>query len=156
MKFSRLCAAVLLPLILAACASGPKLAEMKSTIPTLSADQGRIYFYRSGSMIGAAVQPLIMLNGAVVGESKPGGFFFVDQAPGSQEVSTSTEVEKKLTFTLDAGQTRYVRTVIGIGFFVGRVYPELVDDATGQKELEDASYIGQPLDQSARSGAKSL
>jgi hypothetical protein len=73
---------------------------------------------------------------------------------GSQEVSTSTEVEKKLTFTLDAGQTRYVRTVIGIGFFVGRVYPELVDDATGQKELEDASYIGQPLGQGMQSGAR--
>jgi hypothetical protein len=56
----------------------------------------------------------------------------------------------------DAGQTRYVRTVIGIGFFVGRVYPELVDDATGQKELEDASYIGQPLGQVASSGGKAL
>lgn len=156
MKFSRLCAAVLLPLMLAACASGPKLAEMKSTIPTLGADQGRIYFYRSGSIVGGAVQPSIMLNGTVVGESEPGGFFFVDQAPGSQEVSTSTEVEKKLTFTLDAGQTRYVRTVVGMGFFVGRVYPELVDDATGQKELEDASYIGQPLGQAANGGGKAL
>jgi len=98
-------------------------------------------------MLGAAIQPSIMLNGTVVGDSKPGGFFFVDQAPGAKEVSISTEVEKKLTFTLERGQTRYVRTVIGFGLLVGRVYPELVDNATGEKELEETSYIGQPLSQ---------
>ena len=114
MNVNRLCVSLLLPLVLAACATGPKLSEMKSSIPTLSPEQGRIYFYRSGSAFGAAVQPSILLNGIVVGESKPGGFFFVDQAAGNKEVSTSTEVEKKLSFTLDPGQTRYVRTVIGL------------------------------------------
>ena len=72
----------------------------------------------------------------------------------NKEVSTSTEVEKKLSFTLDPGQTRYVRTVVGLGFFVGRVYPELVDDATGQKEIEEASYIGPPLQQGVKVEAK--
>jgi hypothetical protein len=142
MNVNRLCVSLLLPLVLAACATGPKLSEMKSSIPTLSPEQGRIYFYRSGSAFGAAVQPSILLNGTVVGESKPGGFFFVDQAAGNKEVSTSTEVEKKLSFTLDPGQTRYVRTVIGLGFFVGRVYPELVDDATGEREFKKQATSG--------------
>lgn len=141
----RLFAAVGVAALLSACASGPKLAEMQSAIPTLKADEGRIYFYRSASMFGAAIQPAINLNGAVVGDSKPGGFFFVDQPAGAKEVSTSTEVEKKLTFVLEPGQTRYVRTVIGLGVFAGRVYPELVDDATGEKELQESSYIGKPL-----------
>ncbi len=154
MNVKRLFVSLLLPLVLAACATGPKLSEMKSSIPTLSPEHGRIYFYRSGSAFGAAVQPSILLNGAVVGESKPGGFFFVDQPGGNKEVSTSTEVEKKLSFTLEPGQTRYVRTVIGLGLFVGRVYPELVDDATGQKELEEASYIGSPLSQGAKTEGK--
>jgi hypothetical protein len=82
------------------------------------------------------------------------GFFFVDQTGGNKEVSTSTEVEKKLSFTLEPGQTRYVRTVIGLGLFVGRVYPELVDEATGQKELEEASYTGPPLSQGVKAEAK--
>jgi hypothetical protein len=154
MNVSRLCVSWLLPIVLAACATGPKYPEMKSSIPTLGAEQGRVYFYRSGSAFGAAVQPSILLNGVVVGESKPGGFFFVDQAAGNKEVSTSTEVEKKLSFTLDPGQTRYVRTVVGLGLFVGRVYPELVDDATGRKELEEASYIGPPLGQGVKVEAK--
>lgn len=145
MSFTRLCAALSFSVLLSACASGPKLAEMQSAIPTLKAEQGRIYFYRNSSMFGAAIQPSITLNGTMVGDSKPGGFFFVDQAPGAQEVVTATEVEKKLTFTLEPGQTRYVRTSIGMGVLAGRVYPELVDATTGEKELQESSYIGKPL-----------
>lgn len=146
MKRFRLCAALsLLALVSACAATGPKLAEIRSAIPALKPDQGRIYFYRNSSMLGAAIQPSIQLNGTVVGDSVPGGFFFVDQAPGPKEVSASTEVERKLTFTLEAGQTRYVRTAVGFGIAVGRVYPELVDNATGEKELEETSYIGKPL-----------
>ena len=100
--------------------------------------------YRSGSMMGAAIQPNVVINGKVAGESKPGGFF-VDLPPGAVEVSTSTEVEKKLSLTLDAGQTRYVRTAVGFGLMVGRVYPELVDNNVGAKEIAETSYIGKPL-----------
>lgn len=131
--------------LLAGCASGPKHSEIQASIPQPQPTDGRIFFYRSGSMFGAAIQPQIMLNGDAVGESKPGGFFFVDRARGPMEVSTTTEVEKKLTFTLDPGQTRYVRTVVGFGVVAGRVYPELVDNATGEKEIQEASYIGLPL-----------
>ncbi len=131
--------------LLAACASGPKHAEVQSSIPALKATEGRLYVYRTSSMLGAAIQPNVMVNGKVAGESKPGGFFFVDLAPGTVEVSSSTEVEKKLTLTLDAGQTRYVRTSVGFGLMVGRVYPELVDNAVGAKEIADTSYIGKPL-----------
>lgn len=145
MNVFRICGVLSLSILVTACASGPKLAEIQSGITTPKSGEGRIYFYRSSSMFGAAIQPSIVLNGTVVGNSKPGGFFFVDQAPGPKEVSTTTEVEKKLTFTLDPGQTRYVRTVIGLGIIAGRVYPELVDNATGEKELAEMSYIGKPL-----------
>ena len=131
--------------LLAACASGPKHAEIQSSIPALKASEGRLYVYRSGSMMGAAIQPNVVINGKVAGESKPGGFFFVDLAPGTVEVLTSTEVEKKLTLTLDAGQTRYVRTTVGFGVLVYRVYPELVDNNAGAKEIAETSYIGKPL-----------
>lgn len=144
-NITRRLAVVACAALLAACASGPKHAEVQSSIPALKATEGRLYVYRSGSMLGAAIQPNVVVNGKVAGESKPGGFFFVDLPPGTVEVSTSTEVEKKLTLTLDAGQTRYVRTSVGFGLMVGRVYPELVDNAQGAKEITETSYIGKPL-----------
>jgi hypothetical protein len=138
-------AALVMVAFLTACASGPKHAEVASSIPGIKPDQGRVYLYRSNSMMGAAIQPNITINGKVMGESKPGGFFFVDLPAGPVEVATSTEVEKKLTFTLDAGQTRYVKTSIGFGLMVGRVYPELVDNAVGAKEITETSYTGTAL-----------
>jgi len=128
-------------LLLTGCATGPKHSEVASSIPALKADQGRVYFYRTAIM-GAAVQPDVRLNGTVVGSAVPGGFFFVDQAPGACEVSTSTEVEKKLTFTLAAGDTRYVRLNMNFGLLVGRVVPELAPAAEATKEIADLSYAG--------------
>jgi hypothetical protein len=122
------------------CASGPKYAEMVQTIPELNSDQGRIYIYRN-SVLGAAIQPDVKLNGEVIGSSPAKGFYFVDRAPGNYKIMTSTEVDRSLSFVLEAEQTRYVRLNIGMGFFVGHVYPELVEESVGQKEIQECSYV---------------
>jgi Protein of unknown function (DUF2846) len=135
---------VVLVLFLAACASGPKYAEVRSTLPALTPSQGRIYFYRP-SALGAAVQPDVHLNQQKVGTAKPHGFYFVDRAPGDCVVTSATETEKKLTFTLGPGQERYVRLKIQIGVLVGRIVPELVDKAEAEEELKGLSFIANPL-----------
>jgi len=130
--------------LLAACAtSGPKFSEMAPAMSPVNSDMGRIYFYRT-TVLGAAVQPAVRLNGAVVGKAVPDGFFYVDSPPGNYQVATETEVERKLTFTLESGQVRYVRLNISMGFFVGHVYGELVDEAKGQREIADLHYTGVP------------
>ena len=128
--------------VLTGCASGPTFSTISSTIPDLSSNMGRIYFYRSSSPVGAAVQPSIMLNGTKVGDSIPGGVFFKDVSPGNYEVATSTEVKRKLTFTLAARQSRYVETLVGFGFLVGRVHPNLVDPKVGEKAIQDLAFTG--------------
>jgi hypothetical protein len=135
-------ALVALAIVLTGCASGPKHKDMASSIPTLQGDQGRIYFFRSAGMFGGGIQPSVMLDGVKVGDSQPGGFFFVDTKPGNHEVMTTSEVERKLTFTLDKGETKYVKTSVGMGVIVYRIYPELVSAAEGQKELPELSYTG--------------
>lgn len=133
---------LLLPLVfLAACASGPKYADIAPTLEAPSTDAGRIYIYRT-ALLGAAVQPEVKLNGEVVGRAVPGGFFYLDRPPGNYEVVTSTEVDRTLSFTLEKGQTRYVRLEISFGFFVGHVYPELVESAVGAQEIKETSYTG--------------
>jgi hypothetical protein len=137
----------LLPLgILAACATGPKMAEISNRIPPLPGDKGRIWFYREvAALFGAGLQPAVRLNGAKVGDATPNGFFFVDMPPGDYEVATSTEVERRVTFTLAAGQERFVKLTVGLGVLVHRVFPELVEPATGRAAIMGLAYTGTSL-----------
>jgi hypothetical protein len=56
-------------------------------------------------------------------------------------------VERNVSFTLDKGQTRFIRFKVSMGFFAGHVYGEVVDEAEAKEEIVDCKYIG---DQSAR------
>lgn len=136
--------AAILAVLLTGCASGPKYSMVASTLPSMAPEKGRIYFYRP-SAFGAAVQPDIKLNSEKVGTAKPHGFYFVDRDPGNYEVTAATETEKKLTFTLEPGQQRYVRLKIQMGLLVGRIVPELVDKDEAEGELKELSYIAEPL-----------
>ena len=93
-------------------------------------------------MGGAAIQPNIRLNDEIVGKSVPGGFFFVDRPPGDYEVRCATEVKRTMTFTLAAGEKRYVRTKVVFGVLAGRVYPILEDEDQALETLTKSSYIG--------------
>lgn len=126
---------------LAGCATGPKYGEVKSSIVPLAQDKGRLYFYRT-SALGAALNPNVKLNGEVVGTAKAKGFFYTDQPAGNYTVETSTEVSRRLTLQLEQGQTRYVRFNVSMGFFVGHVYPELIENAKGEAEIQKCSYTG--------------
>ncbi len=123
------------------CASGPRYSEMSASLPALPPDSGRIYFYRK-SVMGAAVQPTVKLNGEAVGTAAPGGFFYVDRPAGNYTIETTTEVKRELGLTLDKGQQRYVRFNIALGFFIGHVYPELIEDEKGKKEIASCHYTG--------------
>jgi len=136
-----LAAALVGAAVLTGCASGPKFSEMSNTIPAVKAGEGRVYFFRSDSMLGAAIQPDIRLNNEVVGSSKPGGFFYVDRPAGSFSAAASTETEKTVSFTLDAGETKYVRTSPTFGVLVGRIVLQLEEPAKAQAEVEKLSYV---------------
>ena len=53
---------------------------------------------------------------------------------------TATETEKPLSFALDAGETKYVRTSPSLGLIVGRVVPELETPEKAQSELPSLSF----------------
>jgi hypothetical protein len=137
-KLALICLAV----CLTGCVTGVRYQDMSASIATLKPDQGRIYFVREDTMLGGAVQPDISLDKVVVGESKPGGFFYVDTVPGKHIVSTATEVENHVTFMLDAGETKYIRTLINMGFMVGHVTPIVISPEEGMEYLQQSKYIG--------------
>src|SRR5713226_410680 len=143
--------AVGVAVMLVGCAAeGVRHADMKTSMPALRPSDGRIYFYRVDSIVGAAIQPDIRLNGEVVGESIPGGFFFVDRRPGKYEAHASTEVERSVVFTLAAGETKYIRTPTTFGLLVGHLAFDLMSRSEAEAELPSLRYTGKAASLSAR------
>lgn len=139
---------------LAGCAAtGIKGAEMTEQVTQVPAGKARILIYRDSSLMGAAVQPNVMVNGEVAGTSKPGGFFYADVGVGTHEVSARTEVTSSVSFQMTEGQTRYVRTSITMGAFVGRVQFTLVEAEEAQRVLPGLAYTGSAMASAPRAGS---
>ncbi|MCA4904066.1 MAG: DUF2846 domain-containing protein [Rhodocyclaceae bacterium] len=126
-------------ILAAGCATGPSFNDMKSKMPDLGKDTGRVFIYRDSSR-GAAMQPQIAVNGKTVGTSRANGFFFVDLPAGEHRVSAATEVERSLTLALAGGQTRYVRAYISFGLLVGRINFDLVNAEAGEAAVAGLAY----------------
>ena len=126
-------------------ASGPLYSEIASSIPPVSGDKGRIYFYRSSTMFGAAITSDIRLNDRIVGRSVRGSFFYVDEPPENYTVSTATEVERQLTLALAAGETKYVQTSVSFGVVAGRINSILASPNDAKAEIAELRYTGAPL-----------
>lgn len=125
--------AVAAPVVVSAAEAKPNQAVQETVVVKLSTGYQREI--RKGSV----------LNGEVVGRSQPGGFFYVDRPQGTYKASTSTETEKTLSFVLDAGETKYVRSSPSLGLMVGRIVLELDTPEKAEKELGGLSYTGKPV-----------
>lgn len=125
--------------LVAGCATGPKFSEMQTKIAPLAAGQGRVFVYRD-SAFGAAITPNVTINGKVVGVSRASGFFYADLPAGDYRLAAATEVERSLTFSLRAGETKYVKASISFGIVAGRINFDLVNSAAGEQDLQSLAY----------------
>ena len=125
---------------LVSCAGGPTYAEAVKTLPPIPEGQGRVFVYRPSS-IGFAVKPAIKINGEKVGTSTARGFSYSDHAPGSHQISLTTEWKHKDTVNVTAGQPSFVRTHVTIGAFVGHVIPTHVSKSEGESEIQDCKLV---------------
>lgn len=129
-------------MFLVGCVSGPTYEEYSSTIdPPLPLD-GRIYIYRT-NVVGASVQPSVILNGENVGKANLKSFFYVDCLAGKYVISTSPKAEQSLSLTLEEGDVKYVRIDVFLGFFGGHTEPVLVEPSIAEQELKSMNYTGE-------------
>ncbi|MGJ7557872.1 DUF2846 domain-containing protein [Variovorax sp. RB3P1] len=140
--------------VLAAClfgcsASGPRFSEMAQAMPSLGDNEGRIYFYRD-SIMGAALQPEVSVNGQVVGKSQPNSFFYIDRPAGSYRATARTEAEATIDIVLRPKQTAYVKMSIGFGLLVGRPAFERMPETEARREIPNLAYGASPA---AKAGA---
>ncbi|MCW5670408.1 MAG: DUF2846 domain-containing protein [Hydrogenophaga sp.] len=135
--------ALLAAALLSGCAaSGHSYGAVSSALPPLTDKACRVFFYRTDSMFGAAMQPEILLDGQRVGKSQPGGFFYVDTHPGRHLATSQTENEARLEFDIEPGQTMYVASSITFGVLVGRIQLNLQPEALALSELSPLRYTG--------------
>ena len=127
-------------LLLSSCASGPGFAEAQASLPKLAANQGRVFVYRT-TALGAAVQPMIMINGKEAGRAKARGFVYMDVAPGAHNVQVKTEVTRNVTVNVAPGQSSYVRLDISMGFAMARFTPVNVSPATAAGEIAKCKKV---------------
>ncbi|SRR5579862_142859 len=129
--------------------------KLHASEPALAPGEGRIYFYREGGLLGAALQPTVMINGeSTGGRAKPGDYFYIDRPAGTYEISTTTEMKEVATVPLEAGKSAYVKLEVRMGLFVGRISPGLVDPTQGAQEIADCDFHApKPVDAPAAAAA---
>jgi len=116
-------------------------ATRHASEPALAPGMGRIYLYREGGLMGAALQPTIMLNGeSTGGRAKPGDYFYIDRPAGTYEISTTTEKKEAVPLTVEDGKSVYVKFTVSMGFFAGHVNPEVTDAAVAVPEIQDCDW----------------
>src|SRR5215469_15717514 len=78
--------------LLAAASCTPPPTTASVSIPPLTPQQGRIWFYREVDTADAnTATPYVRLNGAIAGVPEPGGAFYRDVPPGSYQITVDSE-----------------------------------------------------------------
>lgn len=141
-KFIQIVMLFLIGSFYSACAEGPTFGDMNPNLVSDQPENGRIFFYRPSSF-ETTIQPEVMLNKERVGVARPWGFFYVDRPPGDYKVTITSEVEfeRVASFSLEKGQTRFIRFSSDSGFIEGQVFGELVEESVGLEEIKDCIYI---------------
>ena len=98
--------------LLAACAAGPRFAEVAGSLPPPPPGAARIFFYRWYEPYETLSQTTAYLNGAPVGVTQPGSVLYRDVPPGQYAIKVDSYYSfpnQFKTVQLAAGDTLFVR-----------------------------------------------
>jgi len=108
-------------------APAPALAEKEEApqleIPAPPAGKGQILFYRTGSIMGAALGCAVFdVDGSEkISSLGAGKYFIVHSEPGERQFKVkSLEAKDTLTLEIEEDETQFVRCKIKSGFLSGR------------------------------------
>ncbi len=126
--------------LLGACSGSPGPPPEHGTAtaappPALTGNHGRIYFYRTAFPWMVAVEPDVIVNGQRVGSSRHDRYFHKDAAPGRYEVFLTSDPEHPLYLTVEAGRTRFVKTVVRFAATGTKLTAELVEESEARREI---------------------
>lgn len=100
----------------------PAIASDKApvTIPTPPAGKGQIVFFRTGTIMGAAMGCAVNENGEKISSLGAGRYFILVTEPGRHEYMVKSEAKDFLALEVEADETQYAVCKIKMGFMAGR------------------------------------
>lgn len=129
---------ILASALLAGCtASGPAFKP----VDPLPAGQGVVYIYREPGFVGSGVYGTVTANKTPITKIMTGGYFPYISKPGTVHFEVSTEATNEADVTVESGKEKYLKTTIGIGFFVGHLKFSEVSPEIGKKEISECKLL---------------
>lgn len=148
-KFTRALAQAGIGATLALAAASPAFAagdKPAVQIPAPPPGKGQIVFYRTGTMIGAAMGCSVNENGQKISSLGSGRYFILVTEPGRHEYKVKSEATDVLALEVEPDETQYAMCKIKMGIMAGR--PDLqpsTEEAfrkAGTDRLVDADDMG--------------
>jgi hypothetical protein len=112
----------MLPAVVAASLAGAANAEDKAQvqIPAPPAGKGQIVFYRTGTIMGAAMGCADNEHGAKISSLGAGRYFILVTEPGRHEYTVKSEAKDVLALEVESDETQYAMCRIKMGIMAGR------------------------------------
>jgi hypothetical protein len=117
------------------------LGKQFEPVASMAADKATVYVYRPSRWAGGGVFYTVNAGSAPIAKLYNGGYFPYTASPGELELWAQTESKSSVTLDLKAGDVKYVKGTIGIGFFIGRPTLSVMDAANGQEEIKECKLI---------------
>ncbi|KPF93581.1 hypothetical protein IP81_02310 [Novosphingobium sp. AAP83] len=115
-------------------------------IPAPPAGKGQIVFYRTGTIMGAAMGCAVNEGGQKISSLGAGRYFVLVTEPGRHEYTVKSEAKDMLALEVESGETQYAMCKIKMGIMAGR--PDLRPSTeaefrkAGTDRLVDADDMG--------------
>lgn len=115
-------------------------------IPAPPAGKGQIVFFRTGTLMGAAMGCAVNENGQKISSLGSGRYFVLVTEPGRHEYTVKSEAKDVLALEVEADETQYAMCRIKMGIMAGRpdLRPATRDEfvKAGTDRLVDADDMG--------------
>jgi hypothetical protein len=143
-RFAKPGLALLLAFSVASGAAAATKAPVR--IPAPPAGKGQIVFYRTGTIMGAAMGCSVNEKGQKISSLGAGRYFILVTEPGRHEYTVKSEAKDVLALEVEADETQYAMCKIKMGIMAGR--PDLRPSTqaefvkAGTDRLVDADDMG--------------
>lgn len=135
-------------MLAAAVLATPAVAGDKAPVPIPAppAGKGQIVFYRTGTIMGAAMGCSVNEKGQKISSLGAGKYFILVTEPGRHEYTVKSEAKDVLALEVEADETQYAMCKIKMGLMAGRpdLRPSTEADfrKAGTDRLVDADDMG--------------